>query len=108
MEQSKDVESLLQELEMAKKEKDEAQDELQKLKSTLQMVDNAPCNEETMLWLGWVHKLSDKETILSKAQHDLKKCAAIPRALEDVIGSSLQQFKHVIVQSGHDATKVTL
>ena len=61
-----------------------------------------------MLWLGWVHKLRGKETIVSKAQHDLKKCATALRVFEDVICLSLRQFNHAIAKSGHNTTKITI
>ena len=73
---AEEMESLLRKLEVANKERDEARAELEALRRTLTTVDDTPCNENTMPWLGWVHRLQDRETLISKAQHDLKKYAA--------------------------------
>ena len=67
VEQLKYSKSLLRELEVARKERVEILDELEKLQKTLKMVDDAACNEETMSCLGLVHKLRDKEIMVSKA-----------------------------------------
>src|SRR4028118_964263 len=75
MDDSQEVDNLLRDLEVARRERDEARIELQKLKSTLQMVDDTPCSTKALSWLGWVHKLRDKETIVSKAKQGMKKSA---------------------------------
>lgn len=51
------MESLLQKLEVVKRERDEAQAKLKSLWRTLISVDFTPYHEKTMPWLGWVHRL---------------------------------------------------
>ena len=67
VESAEEMESLLWKLEVANKERDEARAELEALRRTLRMVDDTPCNENIMPWLGWVHRLQDTETLISKA-----------------------------------------
>ena len=67
VESAEEMESLLRKLEVANKERDEARAELEALWRTLTMVDDTPCNENTMPWLGWVHRLQNRETLISKA-----------------------------------------
>jgi len=103
-----EMESVLQKLELANKERDEARAELETLRRTLRSVDDTPCNENTMPWLGWVHRLQDRETMVSKAQHDLKKYAAESQVSCQLVETSLERFKNVIGQRGHEPTKVTI
>ena len=67
IESAEEMESLLQKLEVANKERDEAQGELEALRRTLRTVDDTVWNENTMSWLGWVHRFQDRETLISKA-----------------------------------------
>ena len=76
MESAEEMESLLRKLEVANKERDEARAELETLRRTLRTVDDTVWTENIMSWLGWVHRLQDRETLISKAQHELKKYAA--------------------------------
>ena len=57
VESAEEMESLLRKLEVANKERDEARAELEALRRTLTMEDDTPCNENTMPWLSWVHRL---------------------------------------------------
>ena len=108
MDDSQEVDNLLRDLEVARRERDEARTELQKLKSTIQMVDDTPCSTKALSWLGWVHKLRDKETIVSKAQQDMKKCAITSMDVEEAIQSSLQKYNEAAAKGGEDATKITI
>jgi RING-H2 zinc finger domain len=105
---AEDTESVLQKLEVANKERDEARAELESLQRTLTKVDYTPCQKTTMPWLGWIHRLQDRETMVSKAQHDLKKYAAESKVSCELVESSLERFKNIIGQRGHEPTKVTI
>ena len=106
--ESQEMDNLLRDLEVARRERDEARNELRRLKNTIEMVDDTPCTEEALSWLGWVHKLRDKETIVSKAQQDMKKCAIISHDFEGIVRSSLQEFNEAAAKSSGDATKITI
>ena len=108
MESVEEMESLLQKLEVANKEMDEARAELEALRRTLTTVDDTPCNENTMPWLGWVHRLQDTETLISKAQHDLKNYAAKSGASCELVDTTLKRFKSTIGERGHGSRRVTI
>ena len=108
VESEEEMESVLRQLEVENKERDEAQAELQTLQRTLRMVDGTPCNENTTPWLGWVHCLQDREIMISKAQHDLKKYTAESQASCKVVDTALQKFKSIIGEHGHGSTSVTI
>ena len=105
---AEEMESLLQKLEVANKERDEARAELEALRRTLTTVDDTPCNENTMPWLGWVHRLQDRETLISKAQHDLKKYAVKSGASCELVDTTLKRFKSTIGERGHESKRVTI
>ena len=108
MESAEEMESLLQNLEVANKERDEARAELEALRRTLTMVDDTPCNENTMPWLGWVHCLQDTKTLISKAQHDLKKYAAKSGASCELVDTILKRFKSTIGERGQGSGRVSI
>ena len=108
VESAEEMESLLRKLEVANKERDDARAELEALRRTLTMVDDTPCNKNTMPWLGWVHHLQDKETLISKAQHDLKKYAAKSRASCELVDTTLKRFKSLIGERGQGYGRVTI
>ena len=103
-----DTKSLLQKLEVANKERDEARLELEALRRTLTTVDYTPSHENTMPWLGWVHRLQDRETMVSKAQYDLKKIAAKSQEACELVDTSLERFKNFVGVRGYEATNVTI
>ena len=100
VERAEEMESLLWKLEVANKERDEARVELEALRRTLTTVDDTPCNENIMPWLGWVHRLQDTKTLISKAQHDLKKYAAKSGASCELVDTILKRFKSTIGERG--------
>ena len=108
MESAEEMESLLRKLEVANKERDEARAELEALRRTLTTVDDTPCNENTMPWLGWVHRLQDTETLISKAQHDLKKYAAKSGASCKLVDTTLKRFKSTIRERGQGSGRVSI
>ena len=108
VESAEEMESLLRKLEVANKERNKARAELEALRRTLTMVDDTPCNENTMPWLGWVHRLQDTETLISKAQHDLKKYAAKSGASYELVDTTLKRFKSTIGECGHGSRRVTI
>ena len=61
-----------------------------------------------MPWLGWVHHLQDIETLISKAQHDLKKYAAKSGASCELVDTTLKRFKSTIRERGHGSRRVTI
>ena len=108
VESAEEMESLLWKLKVANKERDEAQAELEVLRRTLTTVNDTPCNENTMPWLGWVHRLQDTETLISKAQYDLKKYAAKLGASCELVDTTLKKFKSTIGERGHGSRRVTI
>ena len=108
VESTEEMESLLRKLEVANKERDEARAELEALRRTLTTVDDTPCNENTMPWLGWIHCLQDTETLISKAQHDLKKYAAKSGASCKLVDTTLKRFKSTIGERGHGSRRITI
>ena len=103
-----EMESLSKKLEVANKERDEARAELEALRRTLTTVDSTPSHENTMPWLGWVHRLQDREIMVSKAQHDLKKFGAESQESCEFVDASLMRFNRFIGLRGHEPTKVTI
>ena len=93
---------------MANKERDEARSELEALRRTLTMVDDTPCNENTMPWLGWVHRLQDTKTLISKAQYDLKKYAAKSGGSCELVNITMKRFKSLIGERGQGSERVTI
>ena len=72
------------------------------------MVDDTSCNENTMPWLGWVHRLQDTKTLISKAQHDLKKYAAKLRASCELVDTTLKRFNRTIRERGQGSGRVSI
>ena len=95
-------------MEVANKERDETRAELEALRRTLTTVDDTPCNENTMPWLGWVHRLQDIETLILKAQHDLKKYATKSGASCELVDTILKRFKSLIGERGQGSRRVTI
>ena len=108
MESAEEMESLLRKLEVANKERDEARAELEALRRTLRTVDDTVWNENTMSWLGWVHCLQDRETLISKAQHELKKYAAKSRASCELVDTTMKRFKSLIGERGQGSERMTI
>ena len=104
----KDMESVLQELEVAKKERDAARAELESLRRTFAMVDDIPSHENVMPWLAWVHRLQDRETMVSKASNSLKKDAARSNASRELLEASLERFKNTSAKEGRERTECTV
>ena len=108
MESAEEMESLLRKLEVANKERDEAQAELEALPRTLRTVDDTVWNENTMSWLGWVHRLQDRETLISNAQHELKKYAAKLGGSCELVDTTMKRFKNLIRERGQGSERVTI
>ena len=108
VESAEEMDSLLRKLEVANKERDEARAKLEALRRTLTMVDDTIWNENTMSWLGWVHRLQDRETLILKAQHDLKKYAAKSGASCELVDTTMKRFKSLIKERGQGSERVTI
>ena len=108
MESAEEMETLLRKLEVANKERDEARAELEALRRTLRTVDDTVWNENTMSWLGWVHRLQDRETLISKAQHELKKYAAKSGGSCELVDTTMKRFKSLIRERGQGSERVTI
>ena len=52
--------------------------------------------ENIMSWLGWVHRLQDRKTLISKAQHELKKYAAKSGGSCKLVDTAMKRFKSLI------------
>jgi hypothetical protein len=103
-----DMESVLQKLEVASKERDAARAELESLRKTFALVDDTPSDQNVMPWLAWVHRLLDREIIVSKASNSLKKHAAGSRASRELLEASLERFKKAIGDRGREPTEITI
>ena len=108
MESAEEIESLLRKLKVANKERDEARAELEALRKTLRTVDDTVWNENTMSWLGWVHHLQDRETLISKAQHELKKYGAKSGGSCKLVDTTMKRFKSLIGERGQGSERVTI
>ena len=106
--EGQDMESMVLKLEVANKERDDARAELASLRKTLATVDYTPCHENTMPWLGWVHRLQDRETMVSRAAHSLKKAAAESKASGELVEASVQRFKNTIGGRAREPTRNTI
>lgn len=104
----KGMESVLQELEAANKERDAARAEVESLRRTFAMVDDIPSYENAMPWLAWVHRLQDRETMVSKASNSLKRNAARSNASRELLEASLERFKNTIGNGGRERTETTI
>ena len=71
-------------------------------------MDDTVWNENTMSWLGWVHRLQDKETLISKAQHELKKYAAKSGGSCELVDTTMKRFKSLIGEHGQGSERVTI
>ena len=108
LESAEEMESLLRKLEVVNKKRDEARAELEALWRTLRMVDDTVWNENTMSWLGWVHRLQDRETLISKAQHELEKYAAKSEGSCELVDTTMKRFKSLIGECGQRSERVTI
>ena len=108
MESAEEMESLLRKLEVANKERDEARAELEALRRTLRTVDDTVWNENTMSWLGWVHRVQDRETLISKAPYELKKYAAKSGGSCELVDTTMKRLKSLIGERGQGSERVTI
>jgi hypothetical protein len=65
LEQGATLESVVQKLEVANKERDKALADLEALRRCLSMGNYFPKTEDKLSWLGWVHGLSDRLDMVS-------------------------------------------
>ena len=108
MESAEEMESLLRKLEVANKERDEARAELEALRRTLRTVDDTVWTENIMSSLGWVHRLQDRETLISKAQHELKKYVAKSGGSCELVDTAMKRFKSLIREREQGSERVLL
>jgi hypothetical protein len=71
LEQGTTLESVVQKLEVANKERDKALADLEALQRCLCMGNYFPKTEDKLSWLGWVHGLSDRLDMVSTAWRTL-------------------------------------
>jgi hypothetical protein len=70
------LESVVQKLEVANKERDKALVDLEALRKCLRMGHYFPETEDKLSRLGWVHRLSDRGHMVSTAMRPLRETAA--------------------------------
>ena len=99
---------LEKELEEVKKSKEEIRSELESLRTSLRSADYTPSEEKTLPWLAWVNRLQDREAMVSKAQHELKKLSATSNVVSEHVHDSLERFNKYVGSQGHGRTEVTV
>jgi predicted nuclease with TOPRIM domain len=77
LEQGATLESVVQKLEVANKERDKALANLEALRKCLRMRNYFPKTEDKLSWFGWVHRLSDRGYMVSTAMRAFRETAAM-------------------------------
>jgi hypothetical protein len=93
LEQGITLESMVQNLEVANKERDKVLADLEALRRCLRMGNYFPKTEDKLSWLGWVHGLSDRLDMVSTAWRALRETVATLVEQADAVNASLERFK---------------
>jgi hypothetical protein len=107
VEQGATLESLVQKLEVANKERDKALADLEALRSCLLMENYFPETEDKLSWLGWVHRLSDRGYMVSTTMRALREIVATSVEQADAVNASLERFKMISARPVGGPTKYT-
>jgi hypothetical protein len=107
VEQGATLESVVQKLEVANKERDKALADLEALRSCLLTENYFPETEDKLSWLGWVHRLSDRGYMVSTAMRVLQETAATSVEQADAVNASLERFKMISARPVGGPTECT-
>jgi hypothetical protein len=108
LEQGATLESVVQKLEVANKERDKALANLEALQRCLRMGNYFPKTEDKLSWLGWVHQLSDRLDMVSTAWRALRETAAPSVEQADAVNASLERFKIISARPVGGPTECTI
>jgi hypothetical protein len=107
VEQGATLESVVQKLEVANKERDKALADLEPLRSCLLMENYFLETKDKLSWLGWVHRLSDREYMVSTAMRALQETAATSVEQADVVNAPMERFKMISARPVGGSTECT-
>jgi hypothetical protein len=107
LEQGATLESVVQKLEVANKERDKALADLEALRRCLHMENYFPKTEDKLSWLGWVHRLSDRLDMVSTAWQALRKNVVTSVEQVDAVNASLERFKIISARPVGGPTECT-
>ena len=101
------IESVIQKLEVANQERNQALEKLEALERCLRLGQYKPKCEEHLSWLGWVHWLSDKEEMVNTASRALRDNAHTSIERADAALASMERFKMINARSARGPGECT-